>query len=80
MPAATSTGRGRGIGNAVKWTAVRSIIVSTIVYFAASFFIKRKLVDMGIPKGMTRGITVFALALLAAYGVAAALDWLFPPT
>jgi len=57
---------------------MRSIVASTIVYFVASFFIKRHLEGMGIPKGMTRGITVFALALLAAYGVAAAIDWIFP--
>ena len=53
-----------------------SIVVSTIVFFAASFFIKRHLEGMGIPKGMTRNITVFTLALLAAYGAAAAVDWI----
>jgi VIT1/CCC1 family predicted Fe2+/Mn2+ transporter len=53
-----------------------SIVISTIAFFVASFFIKRHLEGMDIPKGMTRNVTVFVLALLVAYGVAAAVDWL----
>ncbi len=53
-----------------------SIVVSAIVFFAAGFFIKRRFEDMGLPKGMTRSLMVFCLALLAAYGAAAAVDWL----
>ena len=53
-----------------------SIVVSTIVFFVASFFIKRHLEGMGIPKGITRGFTIFTLALLAAYGSAAVVDWM----
>ncbi len=51
------------------------IVVSTIAFFIASFFVKRYLDDMGIPKGMTRNAMVFALALLASYIVQAAFDW-----
>jgi hypothetical protein len=53
---------------------VRSLVVSTIVYFVAAFLIKQRLVAMDIPKGMTRSLLVFSLALVAAYGAAAALD------
>lgn len=53
-----------------------SIVISTIVYFVASFFIKRKFVEMGLPKGMTRGLMVFCLSIAAAYGAAVALDWI----
>jgi hypothetical protein len=53
---------------------VRSLVVSTIVYFVAAFFIKQRLVAMDMPKGMTRSLLVFSLALVAAYGVAAGLD------
>jgi hypothetical protein len=35
---------------------------------------------MDIPRGMTRTLMIFCLALLVAYGAAAALDWLLPPT
>ena len=53
-----------------------SLIVSTIAFFVAAYFIKRHLEEMGIPKGMTRGITVFVLALLVAYGAAWIVDLL----
>ena len=46
------------------------IVVSTIVYFIAAYFIKRRLEEMGIPKGMTRGTVVFVLAAVVAYGAA----------
>lgn len=55
-----------------------SIVVSTIVYFVAAYFIKRQLDENQIPKSMTRSIVIFTLALGIAYGVAAAIDWLFP--
>ena len=55
-----------------------SIVISTVVYFAASFFIKRWLDGMDIPKTMTRTILVFVLAIFIAYGSAAVIDWLFP--
>ena len=52
-----------------------SLIVSTIVFFVASYFIKRYLDDADIPKGVTRSIVIFVLALAIAYGVAALVDW-----
>jgi len=58
---------------------MRSLLVSTIVYFVAAFFIKRRFEAMDIPRGMTRTLMIFCLALLAAYGAAAALAWLLPP-
>jgi len=59
---------------------MRSLFVSTVVYFVAAFFIKRRFEAMDIPRGMTRSLITFSLALLAAYAAAAALDWLLPPT
>jgi uncharacterized membrane protein YjfL (UPF0719 family) len=52
-----------------------SLVVSTIAFFVASYFIKRYLEDMGIEKGMTRGVVVFVLALAVSYVVGAAIDW-----
>jgi hypothetical protein len=52
-----------------------SIVISTIVFFVASFFIKRQFDDMDLPKGMTRSLMVFCLAVAVAYGTAAAIDW-----
>jgi hypothetical protein len=55
-----------------------SLVVSTIAYFVASYFIKRYLDDMQIPKGMARSTVIFCLALAVAYGTAFVVDWLFP--
>ena len=59
---------------------MRSLVVSTIVYFIATFLIKRRFEAMDIPRGTARSLMIFSLALLAAYGAAAAVDWLIPPT
>ena len=53
---------------------ILSLVVSTIVFFVAAYFIKRQLDEMDIPKGMTRSVTIFVLALAAAYGVAWFVD------
>jgi hypothetical protein len=51
-----------------------SIVVSTVVYFVAAYFIKRQLEEMGIPKGMTRGSVIFVLAAAVSYGAAYLVD------
>lgn len=51
-----------------------SFFLSTIAFFVAGFFIRRYLDDMGVPKGMTRGLVVFVIALAAAYAVAWIVD------
>ena len=48
---------------------IASIVVSTIAFFVASYFIKRWMDENEIPKGMTRSITIFALAAAVSYGV-----------
>ena len=50
--------------------SMTSIVISTIVYFIAAFFIKRRLDDMDIPKGMTRATLIFVLAAVPAYAAA----------
>lgn len=53
-----------------------SLVLSTITFFVASFFIKRYFDGMGLPKTLVRGMVIFVLALAAAYGVAFAVDWI----
>ena len=53
---------------------IASLILSTIAYFAASYFIKRWMDENDIPTGMTRSLTVFALAIAIAYGVGWLVD------
>ena len=51
-----------------------SLVVSTIAFFAASYFIKRWAEDNDFPKGMTLNASIFAAALAIAYGVAWLVD------
>ena len=48
---------------------IASLIVSTIAFFVASYFIKRWMEENDIPRGMTRSVTIFVLAVALAYGV-----------
>ena len=57
--------------------SIASLVLSTVAYFVASYFIKRRLEEMDIPKGMTRSIVIFVLALGVAYGVAFLADLIF---
>jgi len=47
-----------------------SLVLSTVAFFVASFYIKRYLDGIGVPKTVTRGLVIFVLALAIAYGVA----------
>jgi hypothetical protein len=53
-----------------------SLILSTIAFFVASYLIKRYMDAADMPKGITRNVLIFSLALAAAYGVAAMVDWI----
>ena len=56
------------------------IVISTIAFFVAAFFIKRYLGEIGSPKTMVHGTVVFVLALAVAYGVAFVVDWISGPS
>ena len=51
-----------------------SLIASTIVFFVGSYFIKRWMEENDIPKGMTRSVTIFFLAIALAYGAGWLVD------
>ena len=53
---------------------IASLLASTVAFFVASYFIKRWMEENDIPKGMTRGVTIFVLALALAYGVGWLVD------
>jgi len=55
-----------------------SIVVSTVAFFVATYYFKRYLEEMGIPKGMTRGTLIFTAALLISYLTAVLVSYLFP--
>ncbi len=52
-----------------------NIIISTIVFIIAAWYIRRLLDENGIPKGMTRGLLVFVLAYVVSWGSGEAVDW-----
>ena len=56
-----------------------SLVFGTIAFFVASYFIRRYLNEIGIPRTLVRGLVVFVLALAAAYGVAFIVDWASGP-
>jgi membrane protein required for beta-lactamase induction len=51
-----------------------SLIVSTVVFFVAAWYIHRYLEEQGIPKGMTRGLLVFVLASVLSWGSGEVVD------
>lgn len=52
-----------------------NLIISTIAFFIAAGYIRRYLDEQGLPKGMTRGLLVFALAYLMSWGAGEIVDW-----
>ncbi|MDD5241803.1 MAG: hypothetical protein PHG47_08810 [Sulfuricella sp.] len=55
---------------------MQDLIISTIAFFVAAFFINRILDKQDINKSMTRSIMVFVLASVASYGASAAASWM----
>ncbi len=53
---------------------ITSIVVSTLVFFVGSFFMKRWADENDIPKGMTRSVSIFTAALALAYMVGALIE------
>jgi hypothetical protein len=51
-----------------------ALVVSTIAFFVAAFFIKRRLEEMDIPAGLTRNALVISLSLALSYVVALIVD------
>ena len=53
-----------------------SIVLSTIAFFVAGYYLRRYMDDADIPKGGTRSVLIFSIALMASYLVALAADYL----
>jgi len=52
-----------------------NLIISTLVFFVAAWYIKRYLDEQGIDKGLARSVLIFSLASLVSWGAGAAVDW-----
>ena len=53
---------------------MRSVIVSTVAFFAFSYYLMRWADDNDLPKGMTRSTSILVLAGVLSYGVAWLVD------
>ncbi len=51
-----------------------SLAVSTVAYFVAAYFLKRRFDEVGIPKTLSRGLVIFAVSMLVSYGVGVVVD------
>jgi hypothetical protein len=52
-----------------------NIIISTIVFVVAAWYLRGFLEAQGLPKGMTRGLLVFVLAYAVSWGSGELVDW-----
>ncbi len=51
-----------------------NLVISTIVFFVAAWYIHRYLDEQGIPKGPVRGILVLVIASLLSWGAGYFVD------
>jgi hypothetical protein len=54
---------------------ILNLIISTIVFFVAAWYLNRYLDQQEMPKGMSRGVLVFMLASLVSWGAGEIVDW-----
>lgn len=52
-----------------------NLLLSTLAFFAAAWYLNRYLDEQGIGQGMTRGVLVLVLASLLSWATGAAMDW-----
>ena len=52
-----------------------NLVISTIAFSIAAWYIHRYMNAQGIPKGMARGILAFTLSSLISWGVGEGVDW-----
>ena len=56
--------------------SVWNVVISTLVFVVAAWYARRFLEEQGIPKGIARGIAVFALAYAASWVAGEAVDFI----
>ncbi len=56
--------------------SIWNVLISTIVFIVAVWYARRFLEEQGIPKGIARGLLVFALAYAASWASGEAVDFI----
>ncbi|MDW5417544.1 hypothetical protein R6242_13300 [Iodobacter sp. CM08] len=54
--------------------SIWNILISSIVFFIAVWYLRRYLDEQGLPQGVTRSLLVFMLASLASCGAGTVVD------
>ena len=54
--------------------AMLSLVLSTIAFFVAAYYLKRWADDNDIPKGMTRNVSIAVAAIAISYVIAWVID------
>lgn len=52
-----------------------NLVISTVVFFIAAWYLRCYFDNQGMPKGITRGMLVFLLASLVSCGSGEIVDW-----
>ena len=52
-----------------------NLVISTLVFVVAAWYFHRYLDEQGVPKGMTRALSVFVLASIVSWVAGEAVDW-----
>lgn len=55
--------------------SVWNVVISTIVFVIAAWYLHRSLDEHGMPKGFTRGLLVFVLAYVVSWASGELVDW-----
>ncbi|TCV83380.1 hypothetical protein [Sulfurirhabdus autotrophica] len=55
---------------------ILSLVLSTIAFFVAAFYLRRYLDTQGVNKGFTRSVLVFLLATIVSIGTSSVIDFI----
>ncbi|MGB8518153.1 MAG: hypothetical protein WCD45_09710 [Gallionella sp.] len=56
--------------------SIWSLLLSTIVFFVAAWYVRRFLLEQDIQKGFTLNVVVFTIATVASFGADKIVDWI----
>jgi hypothetical protein len=55
--------------------SIWNVVISTVVFVIAAWYLHRLLDENGMPKGFTRGLLVFVLAYVVSWASGELVDW-----
>ncbi len=55
--------------------SLANIIISTLVFIIAAWYLRRYFDEQDMPAGMTRSLLIFVLAYILSWGAGEIVDW-----